>query len=135
MFACSSSQTAPAFAARPPCFFHSPLFVRLNSALTKKILLQPVLAASGSSKGAGAIGSKKVAEPSVPGAPVVFTNIRIFDGKSDKLHTGRRVRVEGETIKAIEPAEHPAITGAVTIDGRGRTLMPGLIDAHWHAMF
>ena len=81
--------------------------MRLNSALTRKVLLQPILAASGSSKGAQAIGSKKVTAPgatSVPGAPVVFTNVRIFDGKSDKLHTGLRVRVEGETIKAIEPA-------------------------------
>src|SRR6516225_4240787 len=137
MFACSSSQIAPAFAANPPCFCHSQLFARLNSALSKKVLLQPVLAASGSGRGARAIRSKKVtpSAATVPGAPVVFTDVRIFDGKSNKLHTGLRVRVEGETIKAIEPAEHPAITGAVTIDGEGRTLMPGLIDAHWHAMF
>src|SRR6516225_9403724 len=138
MFACSSSQTAPAFAANPPCFCHNPLLARLNSALTKKSLLQPVLAASGSGKGARVNGSKKVTKPSatsVPGSPVVFTNVRIFDGKSDKLRTGLRVRVEGEKITAIEPAEYPAITGAVTIDGKGRTLMPGLIDAHWHAMF
>jgi imidazolonepropionase-like amidohydrolase len=138
MFACSSSQTAPAFAAHPPCLCHSQLFARLNSALTKKVLLQPVLVASGSGEGARAIGSKKVMEPSaisVPDAPVVFTNVRIFDGKSDKLRTGLRVRVEGETIKAIEPDEQSAITGAVTIDGGDRTLMPGLIDAHWHAMF
>ena len=137
MFACSSSQTAPAFAANPPCFCHSPLFARLNSALTKQVSLQPVLAASGSSKGTRAIASIKVTSSaaSVPGAPVIFTNVRIFDGKSNKLHTGLRVRVEGETIKAIEPAEHPTVTGAVTVDGKGRTLMPGLIDAHWHAMF
>lgn len=138
MFACSASQTAPAFAAHPPCLCHSPLFARLNAALTKKVLLQPVLAGSSSGKGARAIGSKKVAEPgatSVPGAPVVFTNVRIFDGKSDKLRTGLRVRVEGGTIKAIEPDEQSAITGAVAIDGGNRTLMPGLIDAHWHAMF
>jgi imidazolonepropionase-like amidohydrolase len=139
MFACSStSQTAPAFAANSPCFCHSPLFARLNTALTKQVLLQPALAASGSGKKARAIASKKVTEPgatSAPAAPVVFNNVRIFDGKSDKLRTGLRVRVEGETIKAIEPAKDPAITGAVTIDGGGRTLMPGLIDAHWHAMF
>ena len=30
---------------------------------------------------------------------------------------------------------YAAITGAVIIEGGGRTLMPGLIDAHWHAMF
>src|SRR6516165_6422783 len=116
MFACSSSQTAPTFAANPPCFCHSPLFVRLNSALTRKALLQRILAASGSSRGAQAIGSNKVTAPvatSVPGAPVVFTHVRIFDGKSDNLHAGLRVRVEGETIKALRPAEHPAITGAV----------------------
>src|SRR5690348_9573652 len=127
MFACSSSQTAPAFAAHPPCFCHSPLFSRLNAALTKKVLLQPVLAGSSSAKGARAIGSKKATVPgatSAPGALVVFTNVRIFDGKSDKLLTGLSVRVEGGTIKAIEPDEQSAITGAVTIDGGHRTLMP-----------
>jgi imidazolonepropionase-like amidohydrolase len=139
MFPCSStSQNAPAFAANSPCFCHSPLFACLNTALTKKVLLQPVLAAPGSGKEVRAIGSKKVSASgatSVPGARVVFNNVRIFDGKSDKLLTGLRVRVEGETIKAIEPAENTVIRGAVTIDGGGRTLMPGLIDAHWHAMF
>ena len=114
MFACSSSQTAPAFAAHPPCLCHSPLFARLNAALTKKVLLQPVLAASNSGNEAGAIGSKKVTEPSapsVPGAPVVFTNIRIFDGKSDKLRAGLSVRVEGKIIKALSLPSTPPSRG------------------------
>ena len=31
-------------------------------------------------------------------------------------------------------SEKPSSDGAQIIDGGGRTLMPGLIDAHWHAM-
>jgi len=94
-------------------------------------LLQPVMATWALAKKRGLSDQKKLRSLPQQAAPVVFTNVRVFDGKSDKLHTGLRVRVEGETIKAIEPAEHPAITGAVTVC----TLMPGLIDALWHAMF
>src|SRR5262245_57035421 len=79
MLACSSSQTAPAFAANPPCFCHRPLFARVNSPLAQKVLLQPVLAVSGSGKGARAIPSKKVAEPSVQQAcPVLLSSSPTF---------------------------------------------------------
>jgi len=44
--------------------------------------------------------------------------------------------VEGAVITKIAPHDPAATTGATeTIDGRGRTLIPGLIDAHWHAAF
>jgi imidazolonepropionase-like amidohydrolase len=64
---------------------------------------------------------------------LVFTNVRIFDGKSKTLRDGQRVVVDGTTIKAVEPSTLPAPPGAQVIDGGGRVLMPGLIDAHWHA--
>ena len=65
---------------------------------------------------------------------MVFTNVRIFDGKSNRLIEGRRVVVEGSRIKSIELASSPPAEGVEVIDGGGRTLMPGLIDAHWHTM-
>ena len=61
-------------------------------------------------------------------------NARLFDGKSDALLEGLRVVVDGKTIKAVEQAEAPLDADVQVIDCGGRVLMPGLIDAHWHAM-
>jgi imidazolonepropionase-like amidohydrolase len=44
------------------------------------------------------------------------------------------VLVRGNIIEQISPATIAAEPGARVIAGGGRTLMPGLIDAHWHAM-
>ena len=75
------------------------------------------------------------AEP--PQAAVVFENVRIFDGTSDRLSAPSNVLVTGNVIQAISTAPIPAPPGAalVRIAGGGRTLMPGLIDAHTHLMF
>ena len=69
-------------------------------------------------------------------APTVFQNVRIFDGKSGELSPPASVLVRGNKIERISATAIPAdqLTGAVLIDGGGRTLMPGLIDVHWHAM-
>jgi imidazolonepropionase-like amidohydrolase len=64
----------------------------------------------------------------------LFINVNIFDGKSDKLTTGRRVLVEGNLIKSIGGEDLKARKGSAVVDGGGRTLMPGLIEAHAHLM-
>ena len=77
------------------------------------------------------------AEPgsSAPPSTVLFQNVRIFDGKSAALSAPSNVLVRGNTIEKISTEFIPLDDANVTtIDGRGRTLMPGLIDAHWHAM-
>jgi len=65
---------------------------------------------------------------------VLFTNVKIFDGKSDTLAEGMSVLVEGNLIKKIS-AEAIDAPDAFTVDGDGRTLMPGLIDMHSHLCF
>src|SRR5215472_10224150 len=75
--------------------------------------------------------------PSVNAGPVtVFSNVRIFDGKSDKLSALSYVLVRGNVIEKISDKPIPTDRRADTtlIDGGGRTLMPGLSDMHWHAM-
>ena len=67
-------------------------------------------------------------------AEVVFRNVRVFDGKSDRLTAPTAVLVRGNLIAAIGPTAIPAAPDATVVDGGGRTLMPGLIDAHWHTM-
>jgi imidazolonepropionase-like amidohydrolase len=57
----------------------------------------------------------------------------VFDGKADKVTARTSVLVVGNKIEKIGDAI-PAPETATVIDAGGRTLMPGLIDAHWHAM-
>ncbi|SJM34368.1 Imidazolonepropionase and related amidohydrolase [Mesorhizobium delmotii] len=64
---------------------------------------------------------------------VLFENVRIFDGKGAALSAPSNVLVEGNVIARISTSPIAA-EGARRIAGNGRTLMPGLIDAHWHAM-
>ena len=64
---------------------------------------------------------------------VLFENVRIFDGKGAALSAPSNVLVKGNVIARISTAPI-AVAGAQRIAGNGRTLMPGLIDAHWHAM-
>jgi imidazolonepropionase-like amidohydrolase len=63
---------------------------------------------------------------------ILFQNVRIFDGKNGALSAPSNVLVQNKKIEKISAT---AITAdAQVINGGGRVLMPGLIDAHWHAM-
>ena len=64
---------------------------------------------------------------------VLIKNVNIFDGDSDKLKMGMNVLVEGNLIKKIGKNLKAGSVGIV-IDGKGRTLTPGLIDMHQHLM-
>ena len=69
-----------------------------------------------------------------PKPQVLFTNVNIFDGKSDTLAEGMSVLVEGNLIKEVAKGHIETGDDAKVIDGGGRTLMPGLIDNHVHLM-
>ena len=75
----------------------------------------------------------RAAEP--PTSEVLFRDVRVFDGKSAALSARTDVLVRGNTIAAVGAGAAATIPGATIIDGGGRTLMPGLIDAHVHLMF
>jgi imidazolonepropionase-like amidohydrolase len=74
--------------------------------------------------------------PSAQPTGVLFENVRIFNGSSDRLSPLSHVLVVGNVIQTISiaPVAPPAGTIVQRIDGGGRTLMPGLIDAHVHMM-
>jgi imidazolonepropionase-like amidohydrolase len=61
----------------------------------------------------------------------LFRNFRLFDGLGDSLTEGLELLVEGDRIKEI--SDTPITTAAPVRDLGGRTLMPGLIDCHYHA--
>ncbi len=73
--------------------------------------------------------------PAPPPKSVLFTNFRLFDGKSGGLREGLVVLVEGDRIKAVAGGNPAAPDGARVVDCGGRVIMPGLIDAHWHSLF
>ena len=75
---------------------------------------------------------------SVESSATVFRGVRVFDGRNSALTGPSDVVVRGATIESVGPtaAESvPAGPDVRVIDGGGRVLMPGLIDAHWHTTF
>ena len=64
----------------------------------------------------------------------LFENVRVFDGSGPELTAPVNVLVRDRLIERISPETIAPEPGATVIDGAGGTLMPGLIDAHWHAM-
>jgi len=102
------------------------------------IFLSVLLAAAGSAAAlahslpgpADGAGADQAPTP----APILLQNVRIFDGTSDRLSGPSSVLVRGGIIKKVS-AQSISAEGARVIDGGGRTLMPGLIDMHWHSMF
>jgi imidazolonepropionase-like amidohydrolase len=73
-------------------------------------------------------------------AQIVFENASLLDTAAGELRPGASVRVEDDRILEVREgpgrlgAGAPASAGLRRIDLRGRTLMPGLIDAHVHAV-
>ena len=64
----------------------------------------------------------------------LFRNVQVFDGNG-RAPAGRSdVVVRGNIIERIATTPIAPEAGMVVIDGGGRTLMPGLIDMHWHMM-
>ncbi|BBX67639.1 metal-dependent hydrolase family protein [Mycolicibacterium psychrotolerans] len=62
---------------------------------------------------------------------LLIKNVRIFDGLSDRVSDGH-VLIEGATIAAVERSPIAETDTTTVIDGGGRTLMPGMSDAHVH---
>lgn len=66
-------------------------------------------------------------------APVLFDNVEMFDADQGRFLAGRAVLVQDGKIASIGAAGTVrAPAGARTVDGRGKSLVPGLWDAHRH---
>ncbi len=65
---------------------------------------------------------------------IFIDNVEIYDGTSAQTRKGsilvRNNRIEKISETPLEAASGDAVQ---RFDGKGRFLMPGLIDAHWHA--
>ena len=66
-------------------------------------------------------------------APVLFDNVQLFDADKGVFLPARAVLAQGGKIAAIGAAGSvKAPAGAQVIDGRGKTLVPGIWDSHLH---
>ncbi|OYU35398.1 amidohydrolase family protein [Novosphingobium sp. PASSN1] len=62
----------------------------------------------------------------------LFTDVRVFDGSGAALFPGE-VLVRGDRIEAVARGdERLPRDGVVVVEGKGRTLMPGMVEAHGH---
>ena len=84
---------------------------------------------------AGVFAGEDASKAAPAPAQTLITNARVFDGNSAKLADGMNVLIEGNKIAKISKTALTPAAGATVIDANGRTLMPGLIDAHTHIMF
>lgn len=70
---------------------------------------------------------------------LLIYNGTLIDGSGTPAQPGTSVLVEGNRIVAVEPAQPPRngdAHGPITvIDATGKTIMPGLIDAHCHMTY
>ena len=66
-------------------------------------------------------------------APVIFDNVRLFDADKGQFLENKAVLVKDGKVAAIEAAGAlMKQDGTRVIDGRGKTLVPGLWDSHLH---
>jgi len=84
----------------------------------------------------GVSGFAQAAQESAPKLTLI-NNVAIFDGQTETLLKNRHVLVKGNRIETVsdEPLAVIQTDNVTMIDGGGRVLMPGMIDAHWHALF
>jgi imidazolonepropionase-like amidohydrolase len=103
--------------------------------MEKKLSRRNLLKAAAATLTVSALGlsGTAMAQTKTPAKPVLLTNVKIFDGTDAKLIEGQNVLVEGNFIKALIGAQE-TVADADVIDCGGRTLMPGMIEAHWHSI-
>jgi hypothetical protein len=67
-------------------------------------------------------------------APILFDNVTLFDADAGRFLPARAVLVQdGKVARIGRAGSLQAPTGGRTIDGKGKSLVPGLWDAHRHA--
>ena len=68
-----------------------------------------------------------------PRATVVIDGARIVTMKGDEVIDNGRIVIKDDRIVAIGKAAEIALpAGATRVDATGKTIIPGLVDAHWH---
>jgi imidazolonepropionase-like amidohydrolase len=135
----SRAGDATALACHSGCLCHRPeiqsLTRRISADLSRRGFVAGMTASIALLDLPKLAGAQSAPAPVQPARPILFTNFRLFDGKSETLREGLRLLVEENRIKAVAEGNPAAPDGAQVVDCGSRVLMPGLIDAHWHSIF
>jgi len=75
-----------------------------------------------------------LADPAPRRGRTWLTNARLFDGTGNPVRAGAAVLVEDGVIVRVGEHAEAVPDGAAVLDLAGRTLLPGLIDAHAHLL-
>ena len=68
-----------------------------------------------------------------PAGAVAFTHVQLYDSEARVFRKDQTVVVEKGRITSVQAATAAKLpSGAQVIDGKGKTLLPGLWDAHMH---
>ncbi|MGY6548694.1 MAG: amidohydrolase family protein [Roseinatronobacter sp.] len=131
--ACWDPELARA-AGLEPCHCGAPYtqaaFRRIEADISRRRMLGGAGAVLGMFAGFGLAPQEIRAQ--TPGRPLLLTNLRLFDGDVLAMQQGREILIAGGRITAL-PAAGTGPEDAERIDCGGRAVIPGLIDAHWHA--
>jgi len=105
-------------------------FRRIEADLSRREMLGGAAATLGLFAGFGlAPGDGRAADSR---RPLLLVNLRLFDGQALSLRDDVDLLIEDGRIAAlVERGQGPA--EAERLDCGGRAVIPGLIDAHWHA--
>ncbi|MGE4430179.1 MAG: amidohydrolase family protein [Sphingobium sp.] len=105
-------------------------FRRIEADLSRRQMLGGTAAVVGMFAGFGLASGEGRAQ--TPGRPLLLTNLRLFDGTTLSMRDGVDILIEGDRIAAL-PRRGQGPAEAEAVDCGGRAVIPGLIDAHWHA--
>jgi len=103
---------------------------RIEADLSRRQFIGGTAAITGMFAGFGLAPERLRAQ--TPGRPLLLRNLRFFDGRTLELQSGRDIVVEDGRITGLPPAGQGPEEADI-VDCGGRVVIPGLIDAHWHA--
>ncbi len=76
------------------------------------------------------------AKAEVPSGLIALKGAKIITMKGDEVITDGTVLIENNRIKAIGKSSEVSVpSSAQTFDVKGKTIIPGLVDFHWHGPY
>jgi hypothetical protein len=102
--------------------------------ITRKPILTVAIAVTLTSSGPTAGQAQPTESTSAAADDLVLTNVSVVDVLTGRTRAGHTVIVRGDRIRAVRPSHDVNVgTRSRIIDGRGKFLLPGLVDMHVHA--